>query len=60
MNNEHREFLNLRRLPGAIDAAQAAILLGVNDANITILVARGFLKPFGKQLANYCHDCMAR
>ena len=51
MNNEHREFLNLRRLPATLDAAQTAILLGINDANIPILVAKGFLKPLGKPVA---------
>ena len=51
MNNEHREFLNLLRLPGTIDAEQAAILLGINEANIVILVNKSFLKPLGKDLA---------
>ena len=51
MNNDHKEFLNLRRLPGTLDAEQAAILLGVNETSIPILVAKSFLKPLGKILA---------
>ena len=51
MNNDHKEFLNLRRLPGTLDTEQAAILLGVNETSIPILVAKGFLKPLGKTLA---------
>ena len=51
MNNEHKEFLNLLRLPGTIDAGQTAILLGITEANIAILVNRLFLKPLGKNLA---------
>lgn len=51
MNNEHRDFLNLRRLPATVDAAQTAILLGINDTNIAILVSKGFLKPLGKPIA---------
>ena len=51
MNDEHIEFLNLRRLPATIDAGQTAILLGISEANVTILVSKGFLKPLGKNLA---------
>ena len=51
MNNDHREFLNLRRLPATIDAGQTAVLLGISEANVTILVNKGFLKPLGKNLA---------
>ena len=51
MNNEAREFLNLLRLPGTIDAGQTAILLGINEASIAILVNKLFLKPLGKNLA---------
>ena len=51
MNNDHREFLNLRRLPGSIDAAQTALLLGVPSTSITILISKGFLKPLGKNVA---------
>lgn len=51
MNNDYKEFLNLRRLPGTLDAEQAAILLGVNETSIPILVAKSFLKPLGKLLA---------
>ena len=43
MNPEHREFLNLRRLPGSISAEQAAILLGIVETNIPVLVSKGFL-----------------
>ncbi len=52
MNNDHREFLNLRRLPGSIDAEQTAILLGIPVTCIAILVKKGFLKPLGKAIAH--------
>ena len=51
MNNEHREFLNLRRLPGSIDTEQTAMLLGIPTSAISILVSKGFLKPLGKNIA---------
>lgn len=51
MNNEHREFLNLRRLPASVDAEQTAILLGINEGSVAILVHKLFLKPLGKNLA---------
>ena len=51
MNNDHREFLNLRRLPGSIDAEHTAMLLGIPATSITILVNKGFLKPLGKNVA---------
>lgn len=51
MNNEHKAFLNLLRLPGTIDAGQTAILLGTSEANIPILVTKSFLEPLGKNLA---------
>ena len=51
MNPEHREFLNLRRLPGSISAEQAAILLGVAEPNIPVLVSKGFLRPLASPLS---------
>ncbi len=51
MNDEHVVFLNLRRLPAAIDAEQTAILLGISKANVTILIGKNFLIPLGKKLA---------
>lgn len=52
MNNDHRELLNLRRLPGSIDAEQTAVLLGIPITCIAILVKKGFLKPLGKTVAH--------
>ena len=52
MNNDHRELLNLRRLPGSIDAEQTAVLLGIPVTCIAILVKKGFLKPLGKTVAH--------
>ncbi len=43
--------MNMRRLPGSIDAEQTALLLGVPTTAIPILVAKGFLKPLGKHIA---------
>lgn len=51
MNDKHVEFLNLRRLPATIDAGQTAILLGISEATITILINKDFLKPLGKNVA---------
>ena len=51
MNQDHREFMNLRRLPGSIDAEQTALLLGIPSTSITILINKGFLKPLGKNVA---------
>lgn len=51
MNPEHREFLNLRRLPATISVEQAVILLGIAEANIPVLVSKGFLRPIGGPLA---------
>ena len=47
MSPEERDFLNLRRLPGSIDAMQTAALLGATPANIPILIAKKFLRPLG-------------
>ena len=50
MNDEDLKFLNLLRLPGTISAEQAAILLGVSNANIPILIAKKFLHPLGGRI----------
>jgi len=47
-----RELLNLRRLPAMLNTAQAAVLLGLADHDIPVLVRAGFLKPLGDPPAN--------
>ena len=51
MNQDHREFMNLRRLPGSITAEQAALLLGIPVTCIAVLIGKGFVKPLGKNVA---------
>ena len=51
MNQDHREFMNLHRLPGAITAEQAALLLGIPVTCIAVLIGKGFVKPLGKNVA---------
>lgn len=50
MRFDESEFLNLRRLPGRINAEQAASLLGVPPGCIPILVRYKFLEPLGNDV----------
>lgn len=42
-----RELLNLRRLPAMLNSAQTAVLLGLAEHDIPVLVRAGLLKPLG-------------
>jgi hypothetical protein len=52
LNNDHRIFMNLLRLPASLNEAQTAALLGFKRDQIPILVARGFLKPLRNPAPN--------
>jgi hypothetical protein len=49
---EAKELLNLRRLPAMLNTAQTAILLGLAEHDIPVLVRTGFLKPLGSPPPN--------
>jgi hypothetical protein len=49
---EAKEWLNLRRLPAMCTTAQAAVLLGLGEHDIPVLVRTGLLKPLGNPPAN--------
>ncbi len=59
LNPELQAFLNLVRLPGSLNAAHTAGLLGFKPHDIPILVARGFLTPLGEPSPN-CEKFFAR
>jgi hypothetical protein len=59
LNNEHKAFLNLTRLPARLNTAQTAACLGFKPHDIPILIARGFLKPLGHPMPN-CEKYFAR
>lgn len=42
-----KDLLNLRRLPAMLTCAQTAVLLGLADHDIPVLVRKGFLEPLG-------------
>ena len=46
------ELLNCRRLPGRVNAMEAAILLGFQEHDITALIAAKLLTPLGKPSPN--------
>jgi hypothetical protein len=45
-------LLNCRRLPGRLNTSEAALLLGVQEHDIALLVAAKLLVPLGKPAAN--------
>jgi len=45
-------LLNCRRLPARLNTCEAAILLGVQEHDITPLVAAKLLSPLGKPASN--------
>ena len=47
-----RDLLNLRRLPAMLNTAQTAVLLGLADHDIPVLVRNGLLKPLGNPPPN--------
>jgi hypothetical protein len=42
-----KELLNLRRLPAMLNVQQTAVLLGLAEHDIPVLVRNGLLKPLG-------------
>lgn len=52
MNQEQKDFLNLRHFPGVLSREQVAWRLGLNVAEIDILLAAGKLTPLGKPKKN--------
>ena len=50
---DHRfSLLNLRRLPARLTALEAAVILGLQENDIPILVRAGLLKPLGNPAPN--------
>ena len=47
-----RDLLNLRRLPAMLNVQQTAILLGLAEHDIPVLLNAGFLKPLGDPQPN--------
>ena len=47
-----KELLNLRRLPAMLNMAQTAVLLGLAEHDIPVLVHAGLLQPLGNPPAN--------
>ena len=51
-NSKPSDCLVLYRLPGRLDAAQAAALLGFQPHDIPVLTRLGLLKPLGRPAPN--------
>ncbi len=52
ISTEAKELLNLRRLPAMLNTAQTAVLLGLAEHDIAVLVRTGLLKPLGNPPPN--------
>jgi len=52
MNNEKREFLNLKNIPARLEMQEAGWYLGFAPHAIPILISAGLLKPLGRPAAN--------
>jgi hypothetical protein len=52
MNNEKREFLNLKNFPARLEVQEAAWYLGFAPHAIPILIRAGLLKPLGRPAAS--------
>lgn len=52
MKPEVKEFLSLMQKPGRVTMEQAAWLLGFNEHEVTILMAKGLLRPLGHPAHN--------
>lgn len=46
------EVLNCRRLPARLNSTEAAVLLGVQDHDMSVLTGAKLLVPLGKPAAN--------
>lgn len=47
-----RELLNLRRLPAMLNVQQTAVLLGLAEHDIPMLIGVGLIKPLGDPPSN--------
>jgi len=47
-----KELLNLRRLPAMLNIQQTAVLLGLAEHDVPVLIGVGLLKPLGDPLPN--------
>lgn len=47
-----KELLNLRRLPAMLTTAQTAVMLGLAEHDVPVLVRAGFLNPLGNPPPN--------
>ena len=52
MNPDMERFLNLAVKPARLTKTEAAWLLGFGEDDLTVLIARGLLKPLGHPAAN--------
>lgn len=52
MQHDVERFLNLKSPPGRLTREQAAWFLGFSSEEITILIARGLLRPLGHPAHN--------
>ena len=52
ISEQAMELLNLRRLPAMLNAAQTAVMLGLAEHDIPVLVRAGLLRPLGDPPAN--------
>ena len=59
ISNQARELLNLRRLPAMLNMAQTAVMLGLAEHDIPVLVRHGLLQPLGDPPLR-CWNSLAR
>lgn len=52
ISHQARELLNLRRLPAMLNMAQTAVMLGLAEHDIPVLVRHGLLVPLGNPPPN--------
>jgi hypothetical protein len=52
INDEIKEFLNLKTHPARLNREQAAALLGFEPHQIPVIVQEGLLKPLGRPAQN--------
>jgi hypothetical protein len=52
IDDEIRNFLNLKTYPARINKEQAAAYLGFQSNQIKVLIQKGLLKPLGKPAQN--------
>jgi hypothetical protein len=52
MNPEQQQLLTLSMLPARLSAEQAALVLGFQAHELTVLIAAGLLRPLGRPAAN--------